>query len=50
LNLLNFSPNKDPYSNWVVDKKGITKKIFGFKGGYPAKFAKFSMWKLTMHR
>jgi hypothetical protein len=32
-----------------VDKEGITKRYFGFKDGYPAKFAKFPMWKLTMH-
>jgi hypothetical protein len=26
------------------------KEIYGFKGGYPVRFAKFPMWKLTMRR
>jgi hypothetical protein len=32
-----------------MDKERITERYFGFKGGYPVNFAKFLMWKLTMH-
>jgi hypothetical protein len=34
----------------MVKEVNTKDDIFGFKGGYPARFAKSPMWGYTMHR